>query len=284
MSARRFVRGATTLKTQPVYAPGGSVGRARLHHPRILRATAANRAPRRAIKIPKGIWAGLAAVGVVALLGWLLLGSQLFRIQTIEIVGGVTDPVRQEIERLQGANILTYSTAGIEERLQTAQPSIQSLALSKGLPHTLRVEIALRQPVLQWQSGDERDLLDAQGIAFRYTEAQTTDAIAQLPLVVDTQRQAVAQGKMLVSRQFLTFLRRVDDTFRTQFPIPVDHYELGQSSFEVTLVTKDGWRAILDTTRQPEPELDALQQVFEHFHADIHEYVDLRIPGRAYFK
>ncbi len=283
MSGRRFVRGATTLKTQPIYAPRSSAGR--IHgNPRILRPTAANRIPPRRITVPKGVWIGLGCAVVATALGWFLFGSRFFRVDKIEVVGSVTDAVRADIDALSGVNVLTYSTGGIESRLTKAQPSIGTLLISKGLPRTLRVEVTLRVPVLAWQSGDERDLVDADGTVFRDVDGPSGTAAAGLPLVVDTARQPVTQGSALVSRQFVMFLRAADDTFRSKFPVAVDRYELGQSSFEVALVTAEGWRALLDTTREPGPQLAGLQQVFERFHGDIHEYVDLRVPGRAYFK
>jgi hypothetical protein len=138
---------------------------------------------------------------------------------------------------------------------------------------------------MRWQHGDANDLLDGEGTVFQYSGEQLNGVVvANLPNVIDLQNQPVTEGKQLMSRQFVNFIQQTNSFFVNRFPIPIDHFEIGQSSFEVTLVTKDGWKALLDTTRQPESELQALQQVFEHFHADIHEYVDLRVSGRAYFK
>ena len=190
-----------------------------------------------------------------------------------------------EIYTLYQTNILTYSTTGMTAKLKAHQSSIKDLHISKGLPHTLRVGVELRTPVMRWQHGDAHDLLDEDGVLFQYGDTSLNGvSIETLPIVVDLQNESGTQGQQLMSRQFVTFIRHTNDFFHDHFPIPVDHFEIGQSSFEVTLVTKDGWKALLDTTRQPEPQLQALQQVFEKFHGDIHDYVDLRVSGRAYFK
>lgn len=284
MSNNRFNRGATTLKTQPLYAPSRSASRTNYRNPKIHRAT-----PRYAAKwrlvIPKQLWAVLLIVGLIGGLGWFVFGSRYFKIAKIEIVGPANDAVQAEINTLYGANILTYATSGMTAKLKTAQSSIKDLHISKGLPRTLRVAVDLRTPVMRWQHGDVHDLLDDEGTVFQYAGAELNGVtIESLPNVIDLQNQIVMEGHQLMSRQFVTFIGQTNSFFVSRFPIPIDHFEIGQSSFEVTLVTKDGWKALLDTTRQPEPELQALQQVFEHFHADIHEYVDLRVSGRAYFK
>lgn len=286
MSHRRFGRGATTLKTQPVYAPGRmtGVGRSQYQNPKIHRQTPANNAPFR-VDIPRWVWLVLVAGMVAGGVGWLIFGSATFKIQQIEIVGSVNEAVQAEIEGLRGTNILTYSSGGMTSRLKAAQSSIETLTIAKGLPRTLRIGVTLRDPVIRWERGSEAYLLDEDGIVFQYAPGAGMDEeVATLPRVVDLQSEPVVPGKKVMSRQFVTFIHDTATAFVDQFPIGLDHFELGQTSFEITLVTKSGWKAVLDTTRPPQPQLDSLQQVFEHFHDDIHEYVDLRIPGRAYFK
>lgn len=284
MTNRRFVRGATTLKTQPLYAPSRSGSRAAYRNPKIHRATPNVSAPWR-IAIPIRFWIGLVIVAILGGASWFIFGSSFFRIQRIDVLGGANEVVQTEIHSLFNTNILTYSTKGMTAKLKADQSSIKDLHISKGLPHTLRVGVELRTPVMRWQHGDAHDLLDEDGTLFQYGDTTLNGvSIETLPMVVDLQNQPGTQGQQLMSRQFVVFIRHTNDFFHDHFPIPIDHFEIGQSSFEVTLVTKDGWKALLDTTRQPEPQLQALQQVFEHFHGDIHEYVDLRVSGRAYFK
>lgn len=286
MSTRRFHRGATTLKTQPMYAPGRmtGVGRSQYQNPKIHRQTPSNVAPFR-LEVPRRVWIGVAVCTLLGAAAWVIFGSTTFHIQQIDVVGSANEAVRAEIEELRGVNILTYSTGGMTARLKEAQSSIETLHISKGLPHTLRVEVALRTPVIRWERGGESYLLDEDGVVFQHAPGSGMDeVIAGLPRVVDLQAEPVIPGKKVMSRQFVAFIRETTATFADQFPIALDHFELSQTSFEITLVTKSTWKAVFDTTRPPQPQLESLRQVFEHFHDDIHEYVDLRVPGRAYFK
>ena len=120
MSNNRFNRGATTLKTQPLYAPSRSGSRTSYRNPKIHRATPNNAAKWR-IAIPKQFWLGLFLVGLVGGLSWFVFGSKYFRIAQIEVIGPANDTVRTEINSLYGVNILTYSTPGMMAKLKTAQ-------------------------------------------------------------------------------------------------------------------------------------------------------------------
>ena len=237
------------------------------------------------LHLPGWFWIVFCALLVVGTAAWVVFGSTTFRITQIEVLGSVNEEVRLEVEQLRGTNILTYSTSGMTARLKSAQSSIEELSISKGLPNTLRVAVTLREPVARWERGGELYLLDKDGVAFQYASGSNMDeAVSTLPRIVDIQAEPVVQGKKMMSRQFMQFIAETSAVFTDQFPIALDHFEIGQTSFEATLVTVSNWKVLLDTTRSPRPQLDSLQQVFEHFHDDIHEYVDLRVSGRAYFK
>lgn len=253
-------------------------------HPKIYGTTPRVARPA-TVQISTKTWALVSASLAVCALGWFLFASPAFAIRRIDVVGAVTPDVVAEIQSLQGKNLLRYSTGSMTGRLRQSQSSIRDLTVFKGLPDTLRIEIGLRDAVLRWQSTDQEYLIDAAGIPFRrgagYTETTTQ---ASAPLVVDTAGQPVVVGKPIVSQQFSDFVRQANREFPSRFPLEVDRFELGESTFEVRLVTKDGWYVFFDTNRPVEAQLDALGKVFTAFHDDIKQYVDLRIEGRAYYQ
>ncbi|MBI2589988.1 hypothetical protein HYW32_03145 [Candidatus Berkelbacteria bacterium] len=258
--------------------------RERYRHPKIYRATPTYVQPVKIRLDPKLI--GMS-VGLILFSGliWLILFSKLFMIQQIDIVGTVTPEVQTEITNLYGKNLLTYSSGGMERRLKEAQSSIREVQVYKGLPRTLRIEIAVRTPILAWRSGDTTYLLDEQGIAFQAGVGVAVDEQGKsLITVVDNFRQPIVLGKQLVRRQFITMAAELSRTFPVQFPLIIDRLEVGQTTFELVVVTNAGWKAYFDTTRDLEPQLESLKKIFENFHDAIKEYVDLRIVGRAYYK
>lgn len=254
-------------------------------HPKIYGATPRPERPSLSIRISLRTWALLTATAALACLGWLLFASPAFAIRRIDVVGSVTPDVLAEIQQLQGRNLLAYSTDSMAERLLGAQSSIKQLAVYKGLPDTLRIEVGLRSPVLRWKTGEDEYLLDAEGIPFQRGAGYTqTTADESAPLVIDLAKQPVSAGKRFMSPDFIALVGTLDHEFPIRFPLKVDHYELGESTFSLTLVTDAGWKAYFDSTRAIEPQLTALGDVFGKFHDGIKEYIDLRVEGRAYYK
>ncbi|MBI4022558.1 hypothetical protein HY375_00090 [Candidatus Berkelbacteria bacterium] len=233
----------------------------------------------------RAVWWGLGTGLLIALLGYGLFLSPLFAIQTIAIIGEVTPPVQARIEELIGQNLLSYSAGGMAETLRQSQSSIRDLSLSKGLPNTLRVELALRQPVMAWRVGTLIYFLDRDGVAFELFEPGVyLFEHPDLPELTDLRQQPVTPGKQLARREFVAFVTRLASQFPDRFPLELERLEIDESMLELRAITSAGWSVQLDTTRAVEGQLTALQQVFETYHADIRQYVDLRIAGRAYFK
>lgn len=254
-------------------------------HPKIYGATPRAERAKFQVHVSLRIWAVMSATAAIGALGWLLFASPAFAIRQIDVVGSVTPDVLTEIQQLQGRNLLGYSTGSMTQKLRASQSSISQLAVYKGLPDTLRIEVGLRTPVLRWKTGDDEYLLDAEGIPFRrgagYTQTSADDSA---PLVVDLAKQPVVVSKRFMSPDFIKLVSQLHHDFPLRFPVGVDHYELGQSTFSLTLVTSAGWKAEFDTNRSIEPQLTALGEVFAKFHDGIKESVDLRVEGRAYYK
>ncbi len=254
-------------------------------HPKIYGATAELQRQRWQLQISLRTWAIVSATAALAALGWLLFASPAFAIRRIDVVGSVSPDVLAEIQQLQGQNLLAYSTGSMTAKLRTAQSSIDQLAVYKGLPDTLRIEVGLRTPVLRWKAGDDEYLLDGEGIPFQRGSGYTqTSADESAPLVVDLAKQPVTVGRRFMSPDFVRTIGELHHAWPLRFPVDVDHYELGQSSFSLGVITSAGWTAELDTTRSIEPQLVALGEVFAKFHDTIRESVDLRVEGRAYYK
>ncbi|MGI6103281.1 MAG: cell division protein FtsQ/DivIB [Patescibacteria group bacterium] len=260
--------------------PGAS-----LRHPKIFTRTSSHH-PERTVRlpqVPRAIWFGALVATVVSAGGWFLFFSKTFAIEDIQIIGNVNESVRTEIESLRGQNLWRYAAGDMTDRLRGSQSSIRDLVLSKGIPRTLRVEVALRDAALIWKSGDATYLVDDDGIAFQSDEVLAS-SIGIVPVVVDTRQQAVRASARLLRLEFLEFATELSREFPQRFPLALERLEVGDTTLELTAVTSAGWVVQLDTTRPVAVQLDALAKVIGRYHEEVKEYVDLRVPGRAYFK
>lgn len=66
--------------------------------------------------------------------------------------------------------------------------------------------------------------------------------------------------------------------------IEINSIEIGEVTLELTVVTKDGLRIIFDTTKNLGNQIDRLKNVLEQYGKDIHEYIDLRIENKVFYK
>lgn len=257
--------------------------RERYLHPKIY-----GRTPK--IEIPKELIGNkhvlkVAFVGIlIGGIAWFIFGSDYFKIKEINIVGSVTASVKNEIDMLEGKNILTYSSRGMIGRIKGAQSSIKDLKIYKGLPDSLRVEVVMRDPKMIWKSNGVTYLIDTDGVAFQAGEGELVTFEGKLPEVADPHSQPVELGKKLVSKGFIDFVKNLNQVFEKKMPIKIKEVQVGETTLEVEVLTSRNWKVLFSTTRGPETQIEALIKIVEQFHDQIKEYVDLRIAGRAYYK
>jgi cell division protein FtsQ len=132
-------------------------------------------------------WA-LIALAVVAIIvgGLAVLGSSLFAVEEVDVEGAVyTDPdaLAAVVDDLQGTPVLRVDTGAAERELE-AIPWVEDARVTTDFPHTARIEIRERTPVLAFQAGDDRyrvidrdgrvlDVLDGQPV--RYLQLTSTE-------------------------------------------------------------------------------------------------------------
>ena len=171
MSGRRSTRGSVPLRRQAGSGRGGS---------RIRRASAGlNRT--RSLALLAMILSGLALYGANA--------SSAFGYRRLDVVGaGITSQttVRGELGVTDAANLFRMSTDGMADRLR-ALPTVADASIEIALPDTLRVRLVERKPILVWQIGAQRFLVDADRVAFA-----VADAPVDLPVIDDRRERSDA--------------------------------------------------------------------------------------------
>jgi len=222
---------------------------------------------------------------ISVLLIWFLFFSSYFKIKKIIISGSLNPEVEAEINRFQGKNILLFRTAKVEKNLAQKQTSIASLEIYKGIPDILKVKVNVRIPKIAWQSGDKTYLIDKKGVVFELGQGTAvTERGEPIPTIVDTKEVSLELGRQIVTEYFVKFILDLTKDFSAKIGANIQAIKIGETTFQIEVETDQGWRVYLDTTRDLNNQLTALRKILDQYRDQIHEYVDLRVEGRAYYK
>jgi hypothetical protein len=130
----------------------------------------------------------------------LVLEAQYFRVQTVEITG-LTTLTRQQVLYLLGigddTTLWQLDLPRLGARLER-HPYVKSVILRREFPTTLRVTVRERTPSLVVSVGDQRMLVDDEGVVLR---AFVPDQDPKVPHVILQRQQALEPGMRLQQQE-----------------------------------------------------------------------------------
>ena len=125
---------------------------------------------------------------VSALAVYGLSATSAFGFARLQIEGATITPeeaVRDRLELAQGENLFEIVTEPLEARIGEI-PAIASVDITLGLPDTVAVRIEERVPILVWQIGERRLVVDESGLLFARLDRSPPGSVADLPVILDT--------------------------------------------------------------------------------------------------
>ncbi|MQA35590.1 FtsQ-type POTRA domain-containing protein [Modestobacter roseus] len=141
------------------------------------------RRSRRPARPRRRLAAGLAAaVGLVGVLAWLLLGSPVLAVQEVRVDGVVTLSPEQVIDSagiVEGIPLVRADTEGAAERVRRLPP-VASVEVTRGWPDTVVVTVVERRPVAVVSDAGRRQLIDATGVVFDTITGPAPDGVVPL--------------------------------------------------------------------------------------------------------
>ena len=148
--------------------------------------------------------AGLTPVRAGAALAMLLsafaiygvAASPAFEFDELRIEGATytdTDAVEGILEQARGVNLFRLSTAPLAASLRQL-PTVADARIGLGLPGTVTVTLLERQPVLVWNVGSQRYLVDRDGLIVGRLGDDAPPEATQLPSVVDERVRSSSLG------------------------------------------------------------------------------------------
>lgn len=227
----------------------------------------------------------LLLVALVAVVGWGIGG--MFALRDVR----VSAPARAaEIEQatrkvIDGSwrqgNLITMDDRDLVSKLQQADPQLKTVVVRRMWPHGIGLTVTLKQPSLAWSTGNQKYVLDKDGTAIGLLPAGST-----LPVVVDGSNLPVQIGGRVASARFVSFASSVVPALAAE-GVTVTGLDIKETTLDLTAGTNKGYRIMLDTSRGIEEEMRDYRAVRDLLAAQKRtpaEYIDLRIPNKAYYR
>lgn len=177
-------------------------------------------------------------------------------------------------------NAVTFME-GLAKRKIMKQNQVADVRFKKNLiSNTLTVVITEHQTSIIWQVGGQQFLINRFGVV--YDEAEPG---SPLLVVEDRKNVPVSLNQKIVTTSFIEFVTSFAANLPRRTNITIRRIVVPETTFEVEMETKEGWRIILDTTASWEEQLNNLVRVLrEMSDQSPNEYIDLRIGKRVYYK
>lgn len=238
------------------------------------------------------VFLGLLSLGSVSALAWLIFFTDTFRLQTITVVDArehTAAQVREVASGLAGQNMLWLQTDLLEQKIISNVPQVRTVHAERTLPGTLKIIIQEKTPRLLLLSGGKYYFVDEAGAAYEEARLETLPGVV-LPTIKNNDTSArVAVGTQVVEAAFIQFLAELQQQLPEILPAQVVEIRIPSlAAREVSFFLSNNLEIRFDSTRSGAGQLGVLRQLLtSHISPEEQpelEYIDLRIPNRAYYK
>jgi cell division septal protein FtsQ len=221
-------------------------------------------------------------VGAIITGGYFLFFSDTFKVKEIIVEGNSFLPTEKIVESIPaGQNVFLFKTRLYEKSLLLEHPEIKTVDIIRGIPNALKVVVAERDGQVVWQTGLEKYYLSSEG---EVSHLITGEEGSNLPLIIDKKNIPVVSGQAVVSPNFVAFILNLTKTMKDETNISPLRYEVEETTFDVNAITDAGFYVKFNSLRSSKKQLESLKTVLISKRDQVHEYVDLRVDGWAYYK
>jgi cell division septal protein FtsQ len=228
----------------------------------------------------------------LAIVSYMVLASNIFKINKIEIEGNQTidsEEVRSQVGSIItgssiSQNIIFVPSSNIEKQLKKDNYQIADVKVTRIPFNTIKVTITEQKPSILWKSGNNLSIITENGRGFI---GEPNDELKKnLPTVEDLSNLPVKEGDKVVSQEFVKFVNDIY-VFLPQNGINISTTQIEETTTEIIVITKEGYRIRFDTTRPFDEQLTDLKSVLDSLKQQGKkptQYVDLRINGKVFYK
>lgn len=234
------------------------------------------------VHFPAKFWGNIFILILLIFAAYFIFYSPFFRIREIIVEGNQLVPTENISGPVKiGGNIFRFSIPEAKTAIINANPLIADLAIYRGIPNALKIIVLERKPMIVWQTGGKYYLVDDAGVVDK--EISVTDN-PELIRIVDQKNLAIKVGDKIVSPTFIAFIKNINDNFFTTTNIKLSGFQVPETTFDLYVYTEAGFYVKFDSTRPADIQLQNLKNILAAYRDGIHEYIDVRINGWAYYK
>ena len=180
--------------------------------------------------------------------------------------------------------MILFNTNAFAQTVKSRHDDLADVLVVKSWPHTIEVTMLVEEPKLVWNSGGQLYLLNGSGIALnQISEQDRLEKYMAMPVVGDLSGLPVDEDVKVVSREFVEFLYQVKSDIENSLNKQIEAFEIAETTFELRVRLKDGFEVYFDTLRNPHDQVEKLN-IFLNDGILVNEYIDLRVPGKVYYK
>ena len=229
---------------------------------------------------PRGIWILVILIILTGLI-YFFLFSSYFKIKQVYIVGAgdledeVSNMINQNLSKK--SNFFLFSNKVVEEEISENFSIFKSIKIYKGFPNALRVDLEKREAVLICQAAGNDFLIDSEGIVFKGENIPEG-----LPKI--EKQKSLQLNEKGFSKDFIKFVKGVWENFPAKTHFKITKIQIPETDFVIEVYTDTGWKAIFDTTKDYQKQLDNLALVLSQIGDQKIEYIDLRLEEKVYYK
>ena len=221
---------------------------------------------------------------VLILLIYVLLGSQLLVLNKLEIKGNhLVAPA--DIEKavfkngFKPINALLFNDSKAKQQI-AAIPQIKAVQFNKQiLDKKLVIMVEEHETTIIWQTNNQRFMVNRFGVAYDIASDNSP-----LTVVEDLKNVPINLNQKILTTDFIEFVTSLVSNLPRKTNLVARRILVPETTFEIEVVTSEGWTIILDTTRSPETQLNNLVRVLRASGTPPRQYVDLRIEDRIYYR
>lgn len=217
--------------------------------------------------------------------------SSIFRIDKVDVQGpntelskGLNDEVTKYLKSsLAGKNWLFLDTNSLKGRLQKTFTGQEAIMVEKQFPNKLIVKTDEQKSAIVWKTGSKKYIVSINGRVMSELQGDNNTGLAVL---TDGSSLPVDVGNKILSRDFVNFAIKVGDYVKAKSLGPEQIY-ITETTKELLVKTTAGYEIKFNTEETPDAQLRSLQATLDLLvsqNKQATQYIDLRVPGRAFYK